>query len=147
MKKQLDRRILECGQCGSLLEGTLRSEDVISVTCWECVAARVKQFDKPSKKKQQPTKGYPKGWRFKKVFVHENGTVYYRGVEQPKLKGTLEPTPIAIKIKKSKAQKAQERSELINQYVKLKKQLKEATKKTEIKKLETQIKKLEKQLQ
>ena len=50
--------------------------------------------------------GYPKGWRFMKEFVHVDGTVYHRGVEQPNLKGKKKPTEIVVKPKLTKKQKA-----------------------------------------
>ena len=38
--------------------------------------------------------GKPRGWRWRKEFVDVDGTVYHKGVEQPKLKGTLSPTNV-----------------------------------------------------
>jgi len=96
----------------------------------------------------QPIKkqGYPKGWKFMNVFVYSDGTVYHKGVEQPKLKGTLEPTIVEPRVKKSKAQKAQEKQQALAQLQKLKLALKKETRKTYAKKLESQIKRLQKQL-
>ena len=34
----------------------------------------------------------PRGWHFRDVFVDVEGNVYYKGIEQTELKGTLEPT-------------------------------------------------------
>ena len=34
----------------------------------------------------------PRGWHFKKVYVDVEGNVYFRGIEQPELRGTLIPT-------------------------------------------------------
>ena len=81
-----------------------------------------------------------------KEFVHSDGTVYHRGIEQPQLKGTLDPTAIVVKPKKTKAQKAQEKAAVMKQYADLKKQLKKETRKTRIKSLESKLKKLQKQL-
>jgi len=47
-------------------------------------------------KKKQPT-GRPAGWHFMGEFVDKDGTVFHKGVEQPKLKGTLKPTKILPK--------------------------------------------------
>ena len=46
-----------------------------------------------------------------KVFVDSEGNVFHEGVEQPTLKGTLEPTKIEEKSKKSKFQREQERQQ------------------------------------
>lgn len=59
--------------------------------------------------------GRPRGWRWRKEFVDSDGTVFHKGVEQPKLKGTLPPTDVnAIKQKqqsrKAKAKKAEHKN-------------------------------------
>ena len=36
----------------------------------------------------------PRGWHFMAEFVDSEGNVYFKGVEQPELKGTLSPTII-----------------------------------------------------
>jgi hypothetical protein len=33
-----------------------------------------------------------RGWHFMAVYVDQNGVVYHRGIEQPELFGTLDPT-------------------------------------------------------
>ena len=35
----------------------------------------------------------PRGWHFRPVYVDSEGNVYHKGVLQPELKGTLDPTP------------------------------------------------------
>ena len=47
----------------------------------------------------------PKGWKFMKEYVHTDGTVYHKGVEQPSLKGTLPVTVIDAKPEKKKLTK------------------------------------------
>ena len=76
-------------------------------------------------KPKRPT-GFHRGWKFMKVFVHENGTVYHKGVEQPDLKGTLPATPKkeTIKDTRTKAQKARDRQSLLVKIAKLKKDIK-----------------------
>ncbi len=108
----------------------------------------MREFDVPllKKKKQVLAQGYPRGWRFMKEFVHADGTVFFKGVEQPELKGTKEVTAIVAKTKKTKAQKKQEKENALIQLGKLKNTLKKTTKKGESKKLQTQIRKLEKQI-
>lgn len=138
--------ILECTRCGGFTK--VSGIDVVSITCHECVNEMMREFDAPllKKKKQVLAQGYPKGWRFMKEFVHADGTVFFKGIEQPDLKGTKEVTVIVVKPKKTKAQKKQEKENALVQLGKLKNTLKKTTKKGESKKLQTQIKKLEKQI-
>jgi len=133
-------KTLECKLCGTFVRHC--SDRAGKVTCWLCVAKAVGPPPEPVRKKT----GFPPGWKFKKVFVHADGTVYYKGVEQPDLKGTQEPTVIEVKQKKSKAEREQERHDALIQIGQLKKQLKAETRKGAQRKLQSQIKKLQKQL-
>jgi hypothetical protein len=138
---------LECMKCGAIMLN--RSSNATGAICYQCINESMREFDQPIKVKKAPAQGFPKGWRFMKEFVHSNGTVYFKGVEQPDLKGTLTPTtiqPKAPKTKKSKAQKAKEKAEIARQYADLKKQLQKETRKTVIKKIESQLKKLQKHI-
>lgn len=137
-------RTLECKECGAPVHNV--NNNTVSVVCWECVNKMMREHEEPTKKKQSTAQGYPKGWRFMKEFIHANGTVYHRGVEQPSLFGTLEPTPIIVKPKKSKAQKVQEKAKMMSEYALLKKQLKKETRKTVIRRIESKLKKLQKHL-
>jgi hypothetical protein len=56
--------------------------------------------DKPKRIKT----GRPAGWHWMAEFVDKDGTVYHKGKEQPKLKGTLPPTKVVPK-KKTKRRK------------------------------------------
>lgn len=70
--------------------------DCFRVLCGTCIALITSPGD-PALKKQLDAErniNYPRGWKLYKVFVDENKNVYYKGVEQPELKGTLEPTVI-----------------------------------------------------
>lgn len=129
---------IDCDHCGTSLNV---SDDVVSGVCWQCLIDVVKSLEAPVKKKLV---GYPKGWRFMKEFVHSDGTVYHKGVEQPDLKGTMNPTIIEEKPKKTKQQKKAEKSEALLEYAKLKKELGKETRKTHIKKLQTKLNKLQK---
>lgn len=131
-------KTIECRDCGALKEV---DESVESILCWECVAEGMRAFESPVKKKLV---GYPKGWKFMKVFVHENGTVYHKGEEQPDLKGTLPPTPIVVKPKKSKQQKKEEKAQALSEYARIKNLLKKETRKTYAKKLQLKLNKLQK---
>ena len=80
------------------------------------------------------------------LFVHADGTVYHKGVEDTNLKGTLPPTEIIVKPKKTAKQKAEEKAQLAEKIGKLKKQLKGESRRTQQKKLESQIRKLQTKL-
>lgn len=142
-RRSSDTHTLPCRDCGALYE---KSVDVVSHVCWECVHEMCGEQELPKKKKAT---GFPRGWAFMKEFVHEDGKVYHKGVEQPKLKGTKKPTPIKVaapKPKKSKAQRAREKQELLVKFTELKKQIKKEKRVTYRRKLETQLRKIEKQL-
>ena len=71
--------------------------------------AFIARMDKmfPEKEKTQKVKtGRPAGWHWMAEFVDKDGTVYHRGKEQPKLKGTLSPTE--VKPKKQTKRRSQE---------------------------------------
>jgi hypothetical protein len=46
--------------------------------------------------------GRPAGWHWMAEFVDKDGNVFHKGVEQPKLKGTLPPTKVKKPKKKMK---------------------------------------------
>ena len=98
-------------------------EETIAVTCWSCVMQVVGIPDEP--KRKQPT-GRPAGWHFMNEFVDKDGNVFHKGVEQPKLKGTLSPTKIEPKKKTKRRTKEQI---LIDRHNKKKAALKKAVKK------------------
>ena len=138
-----EKQDLACRVCGVVEQ---KSVDVLAYTCWQCTTEVVGREGLPQPKK--PT-GFPRGWAFMKEFVHEDGRVYHKGVEQPKLKGTKKPTPIKVatpKPKKSKVQRAREKQELLVKFTELKKQIKKEKRVTYRRKLETQLRKIEKQL-
>lgn len=74
-----------------------------------------------------------------KVFVDSEGNVFHEGVEQPTLKGTLEPTKVEEKQKKSTFQREQERQQkearALERYEKKKAKLKAAEEKAAAKKV------------
>jgi len=137
-------KTLECKLCGTDVHKV--DDAATEVTCSECVMESLRMFEIPTKKKQAASQGYPKGWRFMKEFVHADGTVYFRGIEQPNLKGTYATTVIVVKPKKTKQQRKQEKQEVLSEYSSLKKELKKETRKTVIKKIESKLKKLQKQI-
>jgi len=137
-----ETHMLECKVCGALSE---RNIEVVAYTCWECV---MDMWDGSALPKPKRPTGFHRGWKFMKVFVHENGTVYHKGVEQPDLKGTLPATPKkeTKKDTRTKTQKARDRQSLLVKINKLKKDIKKEKRVTYRRKLESQLKKLTKQL-
>ena len=133
---------LECRDCGT---SAVFSKTTLAYTCWECVCAMVDNIVPTTSYRPR---GYPRGWKFMTTFVHSDGTVYCKGVEQPELKNTLEPTEIKVSPKdtRSKAQKANDKQDTLIQINALKKQIKKEKRVTFRRKLETQLKQIQKRL-
>ena len=129
---------IECTRCGTNVKV---ANDVVGATCSECV---IEMTAPPKTNVSQKKLGYPKGWRFMKEFVHQDGSVYHRGIVQPELKGTMDPTPIIEKPKISKKQKAEQQQTLMEEYATLKKKLKSEKRKTVRKKIELRLNKISK---
>ena len=88
---------------GSLCDNwSVVSSDAVAVLCWRCVTQHV---EPPIYKGAVAKSDKPKGWKFMKEYVAQDGTVYHKGVEQPELKGTLPPTVIEVKEPKKKLTK------------------------------------------
>ena len=103
------KRYMQCKVCKS--EYVQTGEDVVAVTCSRCVQRLCLKHTPleemmPSLKKK--TTGRPPGWHFMKEFVDKKGNVFYKGKEQPELKGTLKPTKVKP-IKKKKKLTADEK--------------------------------------
>jgi len=82
------------------------SMEATSVIGSRALLARMdKMFPEQNKPKRVKT-GRPSGWHFMSEFVDKDGTVYYKGKEQPKLKGTLPVT--VVKPKKKTKRRSQE---------------------------------------
>jgi len=128
--------VLDCNHCGTPVKA---NDDAVSVTCHQCV---IESWEAPPKVERKRT-GYPKGWKFMKQFVHADGTVYNKGVEQPTLKGKLKPTEIVVKVKKSVKERQTEKFEAGVAVAKLKKELKKTTKAGDQAKIQSKIKKLQ----
>jgi hypothetical protein len=139
-------KVMECKICGvAVPKVDPKTEEV---TCYMCIFEMLSEANEStSVKKVKGTKeGYPKGWRFMKEFVHSNGTVYHKGIEQPDLKGKVDATVIEVKPKKTKQQREEEKAKALVEYNNLKKALKKETRKTIRKKLESKLKRLQKQI-
>ena len=79
--------------------------DAVSVIGSKAV---LKMVGMPNETKQVKTKtGRPAGWHWMAEFVDKDGNVFHKGVEQPKLKGTLPPTKVKPK-KKTKRRSKEE---------------------------------------
>lgn len=102
-------------KCGALVEVTSVTE---TVKCPDCtLKEQIAKFGYPkgtleskrtSENENKITRAV--GWHFRKVYVDPDGTVFHRGVKQPELKGTLEPTVIVKPTRKKKLNK-REKSE------------------------------------
>ena len=92
-------KLLDCHKCGRWVEVDTQAH---KVTCAYCVQLAVGFPDDEPKK---VSSGRPAGWHFMNEFVDKDGNVFHKGVEQPKLKGTLPPTkvqPVKRKKRRSK---------------------------------------------
>jgi hypothetical protein len=86
------------------------AETSIAAVCSACVN---KVVEPPVLKHVQEKSDKPRGWKFMKVYVHANGTVFHKGVEQPNLKGTLPVTDVSAKDTKKKMSKQEKADRLV----------------------------------
>ena len=82
------------------------STEATSVIGSRAFIARMDKMFPEEKKSVRVKTGRPAGWHWMAEFVDKDGTVYHRGKEQPKLKGTLSPTK--VKPKKQTKRRSQE---------------------------------------
>jgi predicted acylesterase/phospholipase RssA len=85
-------------------------EYATAVLCYRCVNQHV---EPPMERGAMNRSGHPKGWKFMKVYVAQDGTVFHKGIEQPDLKGTLPVTIIEPKPEKKKLSKQEKESEML----------------------------------
>jgi hypothetical protein len=146
-KTPTEVHVLHCRKCGRLPKTFPIA--TTSYLCWICTANSIPPPEQ--QRLQSVPSGKPRGWKFMKEFVDKDGTVYHKGVEQPKLKGTMPPTEInAIKQKSaSKRDKQQQREELLAQINELRSELKTNTGLSEKQKqrIEKQVTRLNKRYQ
>ena len=106
MKKEWYIKFKEKGvtymQCKSCNDYVTVSEDALSVVCGTCNAVKIPW---PKTATQRVSTGRPAGWHFMNEFVDKDCNVFYKGVEQPKLKGTLKPTKVKPPKKRKKINK------------------------------------------
>ena len=119
-------------------------EGATAVLCYKCVN---KTVGPPEIKSGYKSSGRMRGWQFMKEFVDAQGNVFHKGVEQPKLKGTLKPTPPApVKKKLSKNEKEELRTSILKQMAMVRGNLKTAKFKKDIKAGNVQMRRLERKL-
>tara|TARA_Y100000004_G_scaffold7653_1_gene8561 strand:- start:455 stop:898 length:444 start_codon:yes stop_codon:yes gene_type:complete len=104
------------------------STDAVSVMGSRALMGKMfKQFPDTSKPAYKPT-GRPAGWHFMNEFVDGDGNVFYKGVEQPDLKGTLPPTKVKP-VKKKKTKRRTKEQILLDRHNEKKAELKKAVQK------------------
>ena len=119
-------------------------EGTTAVMCWKCAHTTVPG---PEVKSGYVSKGRIRGWQFMKVFVDPQGNVFHKGKDQPKLKGTLEPTkPKPPKKKLSKLEKSELRDKILQQMAMVRGDLKSAKFKKDVKAGNVKMRKLTRQL-
>ena len=122
------------------------TENTTAVLCSKCTG---KTVPPPEMRKGYVSKGRPRGWQFMKEFVDKDGNVFYKGVEQKKLKGTKPATKIEPKQPKrklSKGEKANLKQSILEQMALVRGDVKKARFKKDIKSGQSQLKRLERQL-
>ena len=114
---------------------------VLSNSCVRSITAP------PEISKGYISKGRVRGWQFMKEFVHSDGSVFHKGVEQPKLKGTLPPTPKPESKKRlSKQEKIDLKNKLAEQMVFVRRELNKSILKKDIRSNQSSLKRIERQL-
>ena len=118
--------------------------DTTATLCHRCVN---KTVGPPEMRGGYKSTGRIRGWQFMKEFVDKLGNVFFKGKEQPKLKGTLQPTePKPEKKKLSKLEKSELRDNILQQIVFVRGELKSAKFKKDIRAGHVTMRKLERQL-
>jgi len=87
-------RWMICKHCQS--EYVQVDEGTYAITCSSCVIKKtleLKPIDEFFARQHKKT-GRPPGWHFMNEFIDKDGSVFHKGKEQPKLKGTLKPTKV-----------------------------------------------------
>ncbi len=113
-------KLLDCHKCGRWVEVDTQAHKVTCAYCVQLAVGFPEDIEKP-----KPS-GRPAGWHWMNEFVDKDGNVFHKGIEQPKLKGTLPPTK--IKTKKKAKRRTQEQI-LIDREKEKKVALKKAMKK------------------
>jgi len=134
---------LPCNTCNRIVNRV--DSSAVKVICWRCVCKLAPGPEIKSNVKSDK----PRGWKFMKEYVHTDGTVYYKGIEQPELKGTMKPTgnlPKPEKKKISKQEKENLKIKLGTEIQKLKASMFNESRKTKRAEMQRTIQKLNRQL-
>jgi len=123
-------RFMQCKVCQS--EYVQVGEDAVAVTCSMCtqrlcLSHMSLEEMMPSLRIKKKT-GRPPGWHFMNEFVDKKGNVFYKGKEQPELKGTLKPTKVKSRKKKKKLTADEKLYKELNKWKKRKKAKRRAKK-------------------
>jgi len=105
------------------------STDIVSVIGSKALMGRLHKMFPESEPKSKPKTGRPAGWHWMAEFIDKDGTVYHKGKEVPKLKGTLKPTKIKPKKKKPAKKRRTKEQILLDRHKEKKEALKKAVKK------------------
>lgn len=128
--KEMNQSLIEmsCSICGSAVTV---DANTVSVICSDCVQKSLPVLEVKTQKEKVES-GFPRGWRWMKIFVHEDGRVFESGVENKKLKGTLKPTPIKPKLsrKEKEFKKLEKDKKLAKKYAKKQEMKQKKVKKT-----------------
>jgi hypothetical protein len=133
--------MVECYKCGSTIKDIHTTAE--KVLCWQCCIDNYWDRTEVVSKKLSDK---PRGWKFMSVYVHKDGTVYHKGVEQPDLKGTLPPTKIKPKQKATKKLTKKESNDLVAELGTLKASLRRVKTKKAQATIEKKIKAINKKL-
>ena len=112
---------MECQKCGRVVENV--GELAVKVRCSYCTLQLVGFPEEPTS--TYKSTGRPVGWHWMKEFVDKDGSVFHKGKEIPKLKGTLSPT----KVKRRKIKRRTKEQILIDRHNEKKAVLRKAVKK------------------
>jgi len=93
---------LQCKDCYNEVKVIASTKSVLCGTCTTKLAPPEDRLLKTQEKLKKEKSKFTKGWAFYKYYVLEDGTVFEKGKENPKLKGTMEPTKIKTVKRKSK---------------------------------------------
>ena len=104
------------------------SMEAKSVIGSKAVMGKIHKMFPETTKKSKPKTGRPAGWHWMAEFVDKDGTVYHKGKEQPKLKGTLPPTEVKPRKKPTKKRRTKEQI-LLDRHKEKKEALKKAVQK------------------
>ena len=104
------------------------SMEAKSVVGSKAVMSKIHKMFPETAPKSKPKTGRPAGWHWMAEFVDKDGTVYHKGKEQPKLKGTLPPTEVKPRKKPTKKRRTKEQI-LLDRHKEKKAALKKAVQK------------------